>query len=110
MFFYINLGRESVLEEMHEILGELEFRYQEDNIYIQTINTILHAADLLKIPKRLKLIMAQPKREIMTHFPVLMDSGDYKLFKGYRVQHNDVLGPYKGGLRYDPQSCRRKKC
>src|SRR5258708_19933492 len=29
-----------------------------------------------------------------------MDSGEYKMFKGYRVQHNNILGPYKGGIRY----------
>jgi glutamate dehydrogenase (NAD(P)+) len=34
------------------------------------------------------------------HFPVRMDSGEMKLFKGYRIQHNNILGPYKGGIRY----------
>ena len=29
-----------------------------------------------------------------------MDNGEYKMFKGYRVQHNNILGPYKGGIRY----------
>ncbi len=38
----------------------------------------------------------------MVHFPVRMDNGDYKLFKGYRVQHNNACGPYKGGIRYHP--------
>jgi glutamate dehydrogenase (NAD(P)+) len=36
----------------------------------------------------------------MVHFPVQMESGEFLLFKGYRVQHNNVLGPYKGGMRY----------
>ena len=36
----------------------------------------------------------------MVHFPVQMDDGSWQLFKGYRVQHNNVLGPYKGGIRY----------
>jgi glutamate dehydrogenase (NAD(P)+) len=31
-----------------------------------------------------------------------MDDGEYRLFKGYRVQHNNILGPYKGGIRYHP--------
>jgi hypothetical protein len=46
--------------------------------------------------------MAQPKYEIMVHFPVRMDNGTYQLFKGYRVQHNNALGPYKGGMRFHP--------
>ncbi len=35
--------------------------------------------------------------------PVLMDSGETKTFRGYRVQHNNLRGPYKGGLRFHPQ-------
>lgn len=38
----------------------------------------------------------------MTHFPVRMDDGQYRLLKGYRVQHNNILGPFKGGIRYHP--------
>ncbi len=42
------------------------------------------------------------KREVLVHFPVRMDNGDLKTFTGYRVLHNSVLGPGKGGLRYSP--------
>lgn len=45
-------------------------------------------------------IVEVPQNEIITHFPVEMDNGEYKIFKGYRVQHNNCLGPYKGGLRF----------
>jgi glutamate dehydrogenase (NAD(P)+) len=41
--------------------------------------------------------------------PVRMDSGEVQVFKGYRVQHDDVQGPYKGGLRYSP-SVTREEC
>lgn len=73
----------------------------KETIYSQTINHILQAADRLALPDRLKLILSQPKNELIVHFPVRMDDGSFKLFKGYRVQHNNVLGPYKGGIRYD---------
>ncbi len=42
------------------------------------------------------------KREVLIHFPVRMDSGELKMFTGYRVLHNATLGPGKGGLRYSP--------
>ena len=45
-------------------------------------------------------ILSQPKNELIVNFPVRMDNGEYKMFKGYRVQHNNILGPYKGGIRY----------
>src|SRR5258706_6984221 len=45
-------------------------------------------------------ILSQPKNDLIVNFPVRMDDGAYLLFKGYRVQHNNILGPYKGGIRY----------
>ncbi|MEO1235945.1 MAG: Glu/Leu/Phe/Val dehydrogenase [Planctomycetota bacterium] len=84
------------------VLQELGFRVDPDNVYMQTITQVLEAARRLDVPKHLQLIMAQPKAEIMVHFPVRMDDGSYRLFKGYRVQHNNILGPYKGGVRFHP--------
>ncbi|MGD0231480.1 MAG: Glu/Leu/Phe/Val dehydrogenase [Syntrophorhabdales bacterium] len=42
------------------------------------------------------------RREIIVHFPVKMDDGSVRIFTGYRVQHDDTRGPFKGGLRYHP--------
>ena len=58
------------------------------------------AAALLKVPEATLTILSQPKQEIIVHFPVKMDDGSVRLFKGYRIQHNNVLGPYKGGIRF----------
>ena len=82
------------------VLNELGFRYDPANIYQQVITQVLDAGHRLDLPRHLQLIMAQPKAEVMVHFPVEMDDGSYKLFKGYRVQHNNILGPYKGGMRF----------
>ncbi|MEM8739499.1 MAG: Glu/Leu/Phe/Val dehydrogenase [Planctomycetota bacterium] len=82
------------------VLDELGLKYQPDNVYFQTITQVLDAAQRLSTPRHLQLIMAQPKAEVMVHFPVRMDDGEYRLFKGYRVQHNNILGPYKGGVRF----------
>jgi len=49
-----------------------------------------------------RTILSQPKNEIIVNFPVRMDNGEVKLFKGYRVQHNNLLGPFKGGIRFHP--------
>ncbi|MFA7237777.1 MAG: Glu/Leu/Phe/Val dehydrogenase [Phycisphaeraceae bacterium] len=87
-------------QDNRSILRELEIAYPPDNIYLQTLCTILNAAGMVGLPHRLQLILAQPKNELIVNFPVRMDDGGYRLFKGYRVQHNNVLGPYKGGIRY----------
>lgn len=82
------------------ILDGLQKYYDSDNLYRQTITSVLEAADLLDVNHRLKLILLQPKDEVMVHFPIQMDDGTQRLFKGYRVQHNNTLGPFKGGIRY----------
>jgi glutamate dehydrogenase (NAD(P)+) len=58
------------------------------------------AARVIELPDYIKTILSQPKNEIIINFPVKMDDGSVRLFKGYRVQHNNLLGPYKGGIRY----------
>jgi glutamate dehydrogenase (NAD(P)+) len=45
-------------------------------------------------------ILQQPKNEVIINFPVRLDDGRYHIFKGYRVQHNNLHGPFKGGMRY----------
>lgn len=84
----------------HPIFDELGFQTDPNNLYRQTVSSMLQAADLMNLPHQLKIVLAQPKNEIMVNFPVRMDDGEYRLFKGYRVQHNNALGPYKGGLRF----------
>jgi len=61
------------------------------------------AAELMNLEPWIATILTEPKNEIRVNFPALMDNGQFRLFKGYRVQHNNILGPYKGGMRYHPQ-------
>ena len=60
-------------------------------------------ADQLKLDPGLRDVLRAPKRELTVHFPVRLDSGQIKIFTGYRVQHNIARGPAKGGIRYHPQ-------
>ncbi|MFP8879717.1 MAG: Glu/Leu/Phe/Val dehydrogenase, partial [Myxococcota bacterium] len=83
-----------------EVFEELEIVRDPENLYHQTIEHVLHAAQLVGLSHHQKIILAQPQNEIMVHFPVLMDNGHHQLFKGYRVQHNNAIGPYKGGIRF----------
>lgn len=91
-------------QAISNIYEELDLPYDPDNIYLQVIGEVLATAHKMDLPRRLLLILAQPKNEIMVHFPVEMDDGHVQLFKGYRVQHNNILGPYKGGLRFHPDT------
>lgn len=69
--------------------------------FFEIVQGYLHkAADIVGLPDHVRLILSEPKNEIIVHFPVRMDDGTMKLFKGYRIQHNNILGPFKGGIRY----------
>lgn len=58
------------------------------------------ATKVAQIEPYISTILSQPKNEIIVNFPVKMDNGEVRIFKGYRVQHNNILGPFKGGIRY----------
>ena len=60
------------------------------------------AADLMQLDPSIRKILEKTTNEILVHFPVKMDDGRVEVFTGYRVQHNDALGPFKGGLRFHP--------
>lgn len=60
------------------------------------------AADICELKDYVRTILKEPKNVVQINFPVRMDDGKYRLFQGYRVQHNNLLGPYKGGMRYSP--------
>lgn len=75
-------------------------KQQQGNLYTIVQQQLDKAARAMNLSKEIALILSQPKNEIIVHFPVRMDDGSYQLFKGYRVQHNNILGPYKGGIRY----------
>lgn len=61
-----------------------------------------HAADQIELNPNVRKILSITNTEIIINFPVRMDNGDVEIFTGYRVQHNNALGPYKGGLRFHP--------
>ncbi|HKY15143.1 MAG TPA: Glu/Leu/Phe/Val dehydrogenase dimerization domain-containing protein [Microthrixaceae bacterium] len=60
------------------------------------------AADLIDLTPEMRLTLMHPTREISVQIPVRRDDGGLMLARGYRVQHNDSRGPFKGGIRYHP--------
>lgn len=60
-------------------------------------------ADKLELDEATRDLLRNPLREYHLTIPIKMDDGSYKVFKGFRVQHNDARGPIKGGIRFHPQ-------
>ena len=71
-------------------------------MYKVVMDQFEHAADVMGLDAGVRKILSQTNNEIVVHFPVKLDNGTIEVFTGYRVQHNNALGPYKGGLRYHP--------
>lgn len=73
------------------------------NTFLASVRSnIEQVSDILKLPHATRTLLVEPKKVIEVTFPVLLDSGETEVFKGWRVQHNDALGPYKGGIRFSP--------
>jgi len=70
--------------------------------YEVAIKQLKMAAELLELDPWLYEMLKQPKRAIVVSIPVKMDDGNVRVFQGYRVQHIDANGPFKGGIRYHP--------
>jgi glutamate dehydrogenase (NAD(P)+) len=75
-------------------------REAEENPYANALAQFDKALKHMDVKKGVAETLRYPKRELSVTFPVLMDSGDIKVFRGYRVHHSVVRGPTKGGIRY----------
>jgi len=61
------------------------------------------AADVLELDQPTRDLLRNPLREYHFSIPVRMDDGKFRVFRGFRIQHNDARGPCKGGIRFHPQ-------
>ena len=75
---------------------------QKTGMYENVMKQFNHAADVMGLNENIRKILSATNSEIVVHFPVKLDNGEIEVFTGYRVQHNNALGPYKGGLRFHP--------
>jgi glutamate dehydrogenase (NAD(P)+) len=72
------------------------------SVYENVAKQFDKAANLMNLDSNIRKILSTTTNEIVVHFPVRMDDGRIEIFTGYRVQHNNALGPFKGGLRFHP--------
>ncbi len=73
---------------------------ERGNLFDIASSQVERAMDAINIDIDVRAILAQPKNELIINFPVRLSDGRFHIFKGYRVQHNNLLGPFKGGMRY----------
>ena len=74
----------------------------EFNPFLSMAQLFDSAADVLDLDAGLREVLRRPERELTVALPVVLDDGTTKVFTGYRVQHNFLRGPCKGGIRFAP--------
>ena len=75
---------------------------KKSNLYNNVLEQLEIAKEVVHFDNNICKILTETMNEIVVHFPVKMRDGRVKMFTGYRVQHNNALGPFKGGLRFHP--------
>jgi glutamate dehydrogenase/leucine dehydrogenase len=72
------------------------------SLFENTLKQIERAAKLMQLNVNVEAVLKNPERIIQVSIPVKMDNGCLRIFQGFRVQHNSMRGPYKGGIRFHP--------
>lgn len=87
------------------IANQIEKEQQEEslNLFLSTQSIIKEAVEKLGYPEEMYELLKEPLRLLQVRIPVRMDDGSTKIFTGYRAQHNDAVGPTKGGIRFHPE-------
>ncbi len=81
------------------MVGKSEFYSESYRVALEQLD---RAAERLKLSQAIHERLRHPRRAMVVSVPTPMDDGHTEVFQGYRVHHNTVLGPTKGGVRYHP--------
>ena len=81
-------------------MSTVEWRSPASEMAVQQFDM---AAAKIGLDANVAVRLRRPDRALIISVPTRMDDGKVHVFTGYRVQHNDVLGPFKGGIRYHPE-------
>ena len=93
---------------INKIISDVKHRNKGDEEFHQAVEEVLHSLEpvLVKHPEYIKESilerLVEPERQIIFRVPWIDDEGDVQVNRGFRVQFNSSIGPYKGGLRFHP--------
>ncbi|MBP3039703.1 Glu/Leu/Phe/Val dehydrogenase [Bacillaceae bacterium Marseille-Q3522] len=84
-------------------IGDENKSREDKHDVLRSTQTIIHKAlEKLGYPEEVYELLKEPLRTMTVKIPIRMDDGSIKVFTGYRAQHNDAVGPTKGGIRFHP--------
>ncbi len=74
------------------------------NPFVVALNQLRTAAQIMGLAPKILTMLEHPQRTLAVAIPLTLDDGSLRVLTGYRVQYNNARGPYKGGIRYHPQT------
>jgi glutamate dehydrogenase (NAD(P)+) len=74
----------------------------KENPFEAMMTRFQKASQILGLEEEIYNVLKNPARQVIVSLPVTMDDGSIRVFEGYRVIHSTILGPSKGGIRFDP--------
>ena len=92
----------SAMTVLNEMAKEQKKEKESLNLFYSTQTVIREALTKLGYNDEMFELLKEPIRMLTVRIPVRMDDGSVKVFTGYRSQHNDAVGPTKGGVRFHP--------
>ena len=96
------------MSDIKSVLDEVTARYRQEGEFVQAVKEVLRSVEIVarRDPELTRLgifdRIVEPERAILFSVPWVDDKGDVRVNRGYRVQFNGAIGPYKGGLRFHP--------
>ncbi|MGG0588448.1 Glu/Leu/Phe/Val dehydrogenase [Priestia megaterium] len=93
----------SITKTASELKKEQQQEQESLNLFLSTQTVIQEALQKLGYGEEVYHLLKEPLRMMTVRIPVKMDNGAVKVFTGYRSQHNDAVGPTKGGVRFHPE-------
>ncbi|OXB92234.1 Glu/Leu/Phe/Val family dehydrogenase [Parageobacillus galactosidasius] len=97
-----------MVADKHTNEENLEEKAEKYDVLTATQTVIHRALEKLGYPEEVYELLKEPIRMLTVRIPVRMDDGTVKIFTGYRAQHNDAVGPTKGGVRFHPNVTERE--
>lgn len=102
------IAEKNAKEVIETIIRDIKNRNKGEEEFHQTVEEVLHSLEpvLAKHPEYIKESvlerLVEPERQLMFRVPWVDDNGNVQVNRGFRVQFNSAIGPYKGGLRFHP--------
>ncbi|MFD4819335.1 Glu/Leu/Phe/Val family dehydrogenase [Peribacillus butanolivorans] len=93
----------SIIRTSESLTEEQKKENESLDLFLSTQTVIKEALNKLGYSNELFELLKEPLRMLTVRIPVKMDDGSVKVFTGYRSQHNDAVGPTKGGVRFHPE-------